>query len=77
MKFTAIDGEGQTDSDGRHRYVMLSIGAVTLSVNDGKQRECHQGDGLIHGNIISVPAGSLNVSYYYHPACYYRSTGNT
>lgn len=72
MKFTAIDGEGQSDDDGRHRYVMISIGSVTLTVNDGKHRKCFKCQNEITGNIISVPAGRLDASNYYHPTCYYR-----
>lgn len=72
MDFVAIDGEGQSDDDGRHRYVMISIGPITLTVNDGKRRKCHKCKNEITGNIISVPAGRLDVSNYYHPACYYR-----
>lgn len=73
MKFVAIDGEGQTDNDGKHRYVMLSIGDVTLMVNDGLHRPCGHCTMPIEGNIISVPSEQdSSVSDYFHSSCYYR-----
>lgn len=73
MKFVAIDGEGQTDENGVHRYVMISIGEITLMSDDGKGHECKGCHYKIVGNIIAVPVESnSDVTYYYHPACYYR-----
>lgn len=34
IHFIGVDGEGVTDSDGTHRYVMLSVGSQTLRVKD-------------------------------------------
>lgn len=73
MKFRAIDGEGSTDANGIHRYVLLSVGDVSLLINDGKNRLCETCTLVIQENMISVPAGSHNVSNYYHPSCYYRT----
>lgn len=74
MDFVAIDGEGVTDENGVHKYVMISIGEITLMSNDGKHHECFGCKIEIKGNIIAVPCPRMgeNVSNYYHPACYYR-----
>lgn len=73
MEFVAVDGEGTTDENGVHSYVMISIGDVTLMCNDGKYHECKGCLIPIEGNIIAVPVESgENASDYYHPSCYYR-----
>jgi hypothetical protein len=74
MKFIAVDGEGVTDENGIHRYVMISIGDITLMSNDGLRHECFGCITPIEvGNIIAVPveSGENAVTNYYHPACYY------
>lgn len=73
MEFIAVDGEGITDDQGIHRYVMISIGEITLMSNDGLFHKCRGCNNLIEGNIIAVPIETgENVTVYYHPACYYQ-----
>lgn len=73
MKFVAIDGEGMTDQNGIHHYVLLTIGSVSLMINDGRNRKCKACTSEIEGNMITVPVGSTNVTNYFHPTCYYRT----
>ncbi len=61
--FIAIDGEGVTDSDGTHRYVLLSCGDKHLS-NDGAHLEFGEILTFLWACFEEAPAGSIFVGFY-------------